>query len=304
MALSRFCKPKNEVNRSLQHRGEQHMTTMDRFLVVVIATFAGSAIPACAATPVTSCTNITASGNYELTTDLNCGSGGGIFISASNVTLKLNGHIITGSGADVNAGIGIGIGPFSGRLNHVTISGPGLIQKFTNGIQLTSTDYAQVALVTVAHNLQGLIADDVTFMTVGSNGFLANKTYGVVLTLATNCTLTQNKVSGNGTLGLNIGGLVINTGSHGATLNANTSDGNGGDGIAIFANNSRTYGNSTSGNSGAGIRVGTSFTGNEIFTNTSSVGNGTYDLQDENSACGGNTWADNVFFVPNQSCIR
>jgi hypothetical protein len=78
--------------------------------------------------------------------------------------------------------------------------------------------------------------------------------------------------------------------------------------------NSRVSSNTTNGNgtsgTGSGIQVvslvaGSS--GNEIFSNLSSVGNKTWDLEDDNAPppCGTDFWSGNSFFTKSPaSCVK
>jgi len=258
-------------------------------LVIALCVLFATAVPGRAATSITFCPFIIATpGNYELATDLACPAYG-ILINASGVSLKLNGHTITGPGNDR----GIQVFPSSGRLDHVTIQGPGLIRNFAFGISVFQTDYAQVALVTSARNGEGLVTNDCNYLTVGSSAFVGND-IGVAFQ-GSNSVFQYNDLSGNGDGILAIGA---------ATVNNNTANGNRAAGISVAGNNSRVFANVTNGNGTVGIYVTTPTSGNQIFNNTSSVGNGTFDLEDDNAKCGSTLWNNNVFFTRSQPCIR
>src|ERR1700690_1006568 len=127
-------------NKVFRRSRQSRMTILIGTLIALTA----GAVPVWAETPINTCadTDISSPGTYVLNADLSCG----INIRASNVSLKLNGHKLTGSGG------GDGIGAISASINHVGIEGPGLVQNFTDGGVLVSCDYCQVALVTFAHN--------------------------------------------------------------------------------------------------------------------------------------------------------
>jgi parallel beta-helix repeat protein len=146
---------------------------------------------------------IAAPGNYVVTANLTCRGDNGITIAGSNVSLNLNGHIITGSGS----GVGIFVSPTSGRLNHVGISGPGLIRTFSTGIEVSNTDDAQVSLVTVAGNLMGIVGASLNRFTVGSNVIARSINVGLGLQFSINTAVTGNQVVGNGR------GIVLFSGS-------------------------------------------------------------------------------------------
>lgn len=236
-----------------------------------------------------------------------------IQITASNVSLKLNGHQITntaggGSGIDVNPS-----GP--PHVSHVAIQGPGLIPGFQNGIFFLDADYSQVDFVTAANNTYGIFGFNTTSLTVGSNVLVRNGQWGLVVGNSTSGTIQNNEASGNGAAtaaGGTGGGIGLGGASNGNTVNNNTASGNGPQsgtpvvaaGIVISGNGNRVYGNTTDGNILAGIQIG-SGGGNSIFSNISSVGNGKNDLEDDNPSCGTDSWSGNVFFTSNpSSCIH
>lgn len=262
------------------------------------------AVPGWAVTITTCGFNITAPGNYIVGADLNCPTGDGIDINASQVGLNLNGHRIIGSTSSfpLSAGVNVNTAGGSVRLTQVSITGSGLVQSFFNGINITNCDYCQVDLVTASQNGDGLFAAGVNFLSVLSNVFVANLGAGMIVGHSVNGTLSQNELSGNGTDGL---ALEANGGASVANLvNNNRAVGDLYNGIYISANSSRLYGNTTNGNQKAGILVDTGSTGNQVFNN-SSAGNVGFDLQDANPSCGSDTWGGNVFFNSNpSSCVH
>lgn len=277
--------------------------------VLFAMAFAGAAVPGWADTPIAICGYvISVPGNYGVTTNLNC-PGTAITINASNVSLKLNGFIITGpSTAVATAAYGIDINPGGPvRLNHVAIAGPGLIQNFYDGILINNVDYSQVSQITAAHNFNGIQTTPtgmVNYLTIGSNNLVANQNDGIDLAPATNSTVTYNDLSGN-----SFWGLCMWNGSQN-TVNNNVASGNGADGFYFSNNYSRVFSNVTNGNTGSGIAIYpavmiplTAAVGNEIFNNTSSVGNGESDLDDQNPQ-GSNFWSNNVFFTASQPWIH
>ncbi|MGA2717315.1 MAG: right-handed parallel beta-helix repeat-containing protein [Bryobacteraceae bacterium] len=294
-------------------------------LGVILIALGGVAVPAQAAfKSITTCNPtlavssggslINAAGDYQLTGNLTQSTANTdcIQITASNVSLKLNGHQITstaggGSGIDVNPS-----GP--PQVSHVAIQGPGLIQGFQNGIFFLDANYSQVDLVTAANNTYGIYGFNTTSLTIGSNVLVRNGQWGLLLGNSTGGTIQNNEASGNGAAtaaGGFSGGIGLGGASNANTVNNNTASGNGPQSVvpAIAAgiliggagNGNRVYGNTTDGNIFAGIQVKS--TGNSIFGN-SSVGNGAYDLEDDNPACDSNLWGGNNFFTANQACIH
>jgi parallel beta-helix repeat protein len=271
------------------------------------------AIPAQAAfTDISTCSPITQPGDYQVTADLSAAGGGAdcIDITASNVSLKLNGHVITGSGV---GGFGITVSG-AGRLNHVGIEGPGLIKNFVTGIFLTNTDYSQVNRVTASRNtFDGIQGGNSTFLTLGYNIATQNGNFGILLENSTNSAVAFNELNGNGGGGpsTNLTGGLWLTGGSNNQANNNQASGNGNptggfnSGIVISSNGNRVYNNSTDGNVGAGIEVDVAAANNQIFSNLSSVGNHGSDLQDDNVNCGTNVWVDNVAFTKSPaSCVK
>ncbi|MGA2715050.1 MAG: NosD domain-containing protein [Bryobacteraceae bacterium] len=294
-------------------------------LGVSLIALAGNGVPAQAAfKSITTCNPtlavssggslINASGDYQLTSNLtqatvntDC-----ILITASNVSLKLNGYQITGPGGSFGTAAGIDVNPPSGPVNHVAIQGPGLIQDFSTGIALIYADFSQVDLVTAANNsAEGILGFNVTSLTVGSNVLVRNGEWGLLLNVSNGGTIQYNEVNGNGAVSAGSGGgIYLGGGSNANTVNNNTASGNGQQfgsvtvaaGIFVFADGNRVYGNSTDGNVLAGIQVASGATGNGIFNNTS-VGNGMNDLEDDNTGCDSNVWSGNNFFTSNQPCV-
>jgi len=290
------------------------------FVTGILIALAGTAVPALAVTSITTCGFvISAPGNYVLNANLlNC-TGDGIDVLASNVSVNLNGYIINAGSPSSFIGVNVGIPASPIRLNHVGIQGSGLIKNFVAGVNITRCDYCQVALVTSAQNANGMSADHVNYINVGSNVLVANTGAGLLLSESVNGVVAYNEISGNGSscpgsTSLPGGGtslVVCGQGlfiedSSANTVNNNTLSGNLANGLWQDHESqfSRIYSNVTDGNAGVGILIDGSG-GNGIFNNTSSRGNGTFDLQDTNFACGTNTWGSNVFFTSNPStCIH
>ena len=290
-------------------------------MTATLVVLAGTAVPAMAGfTSITTCNPtvaapagslISASGDYAVNANLTSASGDCILITVRNVSLKLNGFTITGPNG---AGVGVDVLPPSGRVDHVAIQGPGSIQGFTNGITINNADYSQVGQVAATHNLSsGIRGDSDTFLTVSSNVLDGNGVWGLLLTNLTSGTISYNEASGNGgsTSPAAAGGIRITGAAN--TVNNNVASGNGAQavsgasfnsGITISANSSRVYSNVTNGNLGPGIQVSSGSTGNLMFNNSSSIGNGTFDLEDDNATCTTDFWSSDVFITRNATCVQ
>jgi len=252
------------------------------------------AIPAMAVTTVT-CANATiaAPGVYQLKSNLACT----VSITSSGVALKLNGWTITpasGDGIDINF-------PIVGRLNHVTVQGPGLISGLNGnviGINIQNTDYSLIEQVTILGQLldNAITARTDTFLTVTSN-VTSGGLNGIGSYFCASCVFSSNDTSGNAS-----NGIFITLGSNN-TVNNNRANGNAFSGINIFTENgARIYGNITNGNAQDGILV--IGPGVQVFSNISSQANGTNDMFDTSSTCNGDYWSNNVFQTANQTCIH
>jgi parallel beta-helix repeat protein len=262
---------------------------------------AGTTVPAQAAfTSISTCPfTISTPGDYQLTADLTC-AGDGITITARGVSLKLNGHKIT---AAAGAHYGIFINP-AGRADHIGISGPGLITNsganlFSAAIHLQNADYSQVSQVAVVGaDGDGIGAYNCTFLTVGSNVVSQGGGAGVFLSNTSSSTISWNDASGI----KDNPGIFVQGGSAN-TVNNNTANGNGFFGIGVQNSpGTRVYGNVANGNAQWGIAVDS--TGVQVFSNSSAMANGVFDLNDNSATCSGNLWANNVFFTRSQTCIH
>ena len=255
-------------------------------------------------TPIDSCpVTISSPGRYELTADLTCDGISGIKIATSNVHFKLNGHKITAAQGDATYGIWVSSYPSSVVLDHITISGPGLITNdgantFLFGVALGLVDHSRVSEITVMGSRQDGINGnmcDCHFLTVRSNVAGRNQGFGIALGIVDSVNISENDVSGNG------GGIEL-VGGNGHTVHNNIANGNTSSGIFVSSNTgARVYDNATNGNGLYGIEI--FGPGIEVFRNQS-LANATYDLFDHSAGCAGNVWHDNVFFTANQSCIH
>jgi hypothetical protein len=144
--------------------------------------------------------------------------------------------------------------------------------------------------------------------------------------LATNNSVTQNSVSGNGLDGIQVARFTNNNFVRTNSVNNNgfgQPAGNGfrdGDGIANFGSFNTIENNASNGNGGSGIKVyratnsegvpvgGQSNTirSNQAFNNGSAPNSTAFDLFDTNLTppCDANVWASNTFGTKNQACIN
>jgi len=276
-----------------------------------LALLAGTAVilledvPAKAATSIITCTYaITATGSYEVDQNLSCPGEDGIDIQVSHVHLNLNGHIITGDGTHNGILVEPASGP-TGALTDIHIVGPGLVQKFGEGISLNAAlADSEVRNVTSASNGDGIVAEltgSLSGLHLTENVAVSNAGQGILLWHSTDGQLQNNDATFNGS-----DGFFLVAGS-GNDLHANRAEGNGAYGILIDggSTNNDIDGNATNGNDLYGIVVNGGSTGEDI-RNNHSTGNGVVDMLDGNTSppCDSNNWHNNTFFTSNLSCIH
>lgn len=258
-------------------------------------------------TPVTCGEVIDHPGDYFLSG--NCT--GTITIIASNVTLKLKGHTITSPSSDMGDGI------LAQNVSKVTISGPGTITDFRNGVQLTNVSNSVVEKVSAIENVFGISIDggrrnkinenkanDNAMGIRDYNGSTGNKieknqcndndVYGILSEGPDNA-FTRNECNTNANAGIVIRGSRNE-------IKKNECNNNGsiqGEGIVISDNSTdnEVEGNKTNNNVNFGIGVGFGATGNEIKENKANnngiVGIGVYGTDneiEENEANGNGTY--------------
>jgi parallel beta-helix repeat protein len=246
----------------------------------------------------------------------------GINIVASNVTLNLNGHTITGpqAGGNSSGTGGTGIAAFNAvfaptpQIQNVQIQGPGLIQDFQNGIYLQAVANSQVNDVVLVLNSFGIVTNFGTNDQFKGNVAAQNTIAGFDLRDSNDQVqlnaATANGVTENGMVGLH--GVGIEIEGNGNVVFNNSADGNLNTGIYIASgNNNQIHANTAFGNTSYGIVIqGGGGGGNDIHANTA-LGNGgspsipffTGDLADGNyPGCGTNTWSNDTFLTALQPC--
>jgi parallel beta-helix repeat protein len=270
-------------------------------------------------TPITVCgagVTISQSGHYALKADCTGIVGVAITVTANDVHLNLDGHMISGQGP------GSGIGIVVIGASRVHISG-GTVQSFQSGIELDDASASVVSGVTLTGNFAGVFAHSGSGNSIQSNtqtgGF-----YGTYLAAESGDSIQGNTVSGNargidldvGTGGTmvsgnitsaNSSGIVVERSANGNVVSGNVSDNNviltigglpfGGIGIDVFTNSNVVQSNEANGNASTGIVARFGATGNTFGSNTA-LGNAKVDLFDDNAPVGGtcpNTWMSDTF---------
>jgi parallel beta-helix repeat protein len=280
-------------------------------------------------------------GVYALGTNVGpCASGvDGIDIEASNVTLLLNGHTISGAtsvSGNCNASIGIHVlGTSSVPLSGVNVVGPGTISNFWVGFGAYYSAGSSVSLTTVkAPQCPGTYT-----LTLDGSTFTESTSFGFIIDVTSNhWTLLRNVVrepgvssegiyvlgpvegfppfgpasgSYNNVIENNVNDTIGFEGSTNNNIIGNIANDNyGGIELVVASNNNNVLANTTNGNAaGDGILVsdygtGLYSTGNNIIGNTS-LGNSPWDMEDDEAGggCASNIWEGNHFKTANQACI-
>jgi parallel beta-helix repeat protein len=282
-------------------------------LLATISIILLSASPAKAGITITQSTCpifIDQPGTYLLATDVGpCAPGSdGIDISASNVTLQLAGHTITGTATPGTCDNALGISIFSSgpMLTNVNVLGSGTINSFLLGFDAANSANSSVKFVKVNANCPDLgFAEGFEIDPPGGHWMLQGNvvrgpgatTAGIVLFDVNNNTLVLNNVNDS---------VSIADSSNNIIANNAASDNDGGIfliTVTLGANNNQVTGNTTSNNQFGGLTifegsVGNTISGNKSFNNTP------FDMEDDNPNCGSNRWQGNHFNTASQPCIH
>jgi parallel beta-helix repeat protein len=136
-------------------------------------------------------------GNVELNSDLNC-SGDGLIVGADGITIRLNGHTITGPGPD-SSKVGVSVGNQDG----VRIEGPGTIEQFQAGIYAAGTEGMVINKMTLEDNQIAVFSTGTEGLQAMQNN-LAENSIGVGSHSSNGLKLTENLISGNVLTGISL----------------------------------------------------------------------------------------------------
>lgn len=197
--------------------------------------------------------------NLRLESDLDC-PGDGLLVDADGITINLNGHTITGSGA----GIGITVRSHS----DVTIQG-GTVRDFASGIFVATSTGVVIKDNGFTQNREAVFFAGSSGNVVKSNVAWQNTLRGIMIRPTGSGVISTDNLVVENILTNNPSGVLI-FGQPGNTLVGNTVSGSsvaaidlvsvGGSGNVIKGNLLTT--------SAAGIRFGTGWTDNTILGNT------------------------------------
>jgi hypothetical protein len=256
---------------------------------------------------------IAQSGDYTLGTNVGpCAPGvDGIIIAASNVTLHLKGHTISGTAISgtCNSSSGIHVMGTSSMtpITMVRVLGTGTITNFDTGFLAENSAGSFVKFVTVTQTPPTPCSDFTLGFDIQASSSQwklegnvvrepGDNSAGIVLRIGANdCDLVRNDVNDTISVNSDNNTIVNNIGNDNAQ------------GIFVTGNNNEIHANTTDNNSTQGLWLscntsGNCAAGNNISGNTS-LGNSP-DMQDDTPACGTNKWRGNKFKTANLSCIH
>lgn len=226
-----------------------------------------SAVSAQAQHEVTTCgQTITEPGEWNLVNDLYCVGVDAITVSASDVKLNLNNHRIIGSFTQT--------GIYTREHDRIHILGPGTVASFQIGVLNSGGHDVEVYGVTVTRTSEA--------------GFVAR---GEQRLLWYSNTAEDNPV-----------GFRLQSGSS-CLLDGNLAEGNFGDGFDIAGDRNMVEYDQAYDNGRIGINIIAGAKGISIVRNRA-LANTTFDIADQNPACGSDFYRDNDFRTHNLNCIR
>lgn len=264
--------------------------------------------PAKAGTTITNGTcpvPIVQSGDYSLATDVGpCAAGAdGIDITASNVTLHLNGHTISGTATSGTCNTSNGIHVMTPLLTLalVRILGTGTITNFGTGFLAENSAGSFVKFVTVTANCpftsSGFaIAPSSSMWKLDGNVVREQANSGGIVLAGNDNDVVHNDVNDEIELIDSSNNTIVNNSAN-----------NGIFGIRLLSliggsNNNDIHANTTDNNKKNGILLQSGATGNNISGNKSF--NNLTDMEDDNASCDNNKWTGNQFNTASQSCIH
>jgi parallel beta-helix repeat protein len=250
---------------------------------------------------------IAQSGDYSLGTDVGpcMPSVDGIDIMASNVTLRLNGHTISGTATSgtCNSSNGIYVmGTSLLQLTMVHVLGSGTISNFVIGFRADNSAGSFVKFTTVTagcpfFNSGFLIQASSQWKLEGNVVRGTPSSFGILLRGTADNDLVRNDVNDS---------IVLVNSSNNTIVNNTANDGGGLGGIAVGVfgggNNNEIHANTTNNNTSNGLHL-VAGSGNNVTGNTS-LNNLADDMRDDNPNCDGNKWEGNKFNTSNQPCIH
>ncbi len=173
--------------------------------------------------------------------------GNGLIIGADNITVELNGNVV--KGADAPGSVGIQI---SDRIG-VTVKGPGVVERFEGGIDITGGGQNTVKDVTVANNK---LLSCLPVIPPGPRGIQIRNS-------------ANNRIKGNAVVNNCRGIVVVGPDSQGNSVRENSSTLNFFFGILVRngPHNNEIKSNTLTGNTGPGVSLAQNVSENEVAEN-------------------------------------
>lgn len=216
--------------------------------------------------------------SIKLRADLACGVGNGLVVTRSNVTIRLNGHALTGGGGGFP--IDQGISNTNDRLHSIKIVGPGRILNFADSEISLRGKRMTVKDVVVGQGTNGVVIIGSRARVTGVTSFQNLYGFGI--------TGTRNVISDVQALQSSTAGFVIG-GSRDALRHALASS--DGAGIDVTAKSSSVSDSVAVKNSNDGVDV--SGTG-DVLTRVVATSNGGRGINAPTATGSGNTAFSNV----------
>lgn len=198
--------------------------------------------------------------------------GDGLVLAAAGITLDLNGFTIDGDNPTASSGQGAGVRVWPG-VNGTTLTGPGLVQEFSEGVVLDSNSGGAVTDVAFDRNTRGIALANASYALLQGNSVSSSWLDGI-------------RVDGPGThhavvranrLTDNVYGLTVSNGAHENLLVSSTITGSRFWGMALFAGaRDNTAEHNQALLNGEGFHVGADATGTQLVNNVANrnTGNG------------------------------
>jgi parallel beta-helix repeat protein len=288
-------------------RGDARIRRLRLMLVALVISLMGSAAPALAA-DISACgTTISKPGFYRLTQDLSAASGDCIDVSAPHTVLFLNGKKITGSGS----GIGVHL---LARANHSFIEGGnGAVSGFAVGIE-DDAAFLRADNFSADRNASGgVLLSGASNSTVSNFEASHNGSYGVRLIRSNNSVVESAMATGNGAYGFWLDGAkgvrVDNFDvEQNATAGLYIGCAQNGPGSACArggkaGSSNVIYNGFADGNGPYGIAID-SGSAHNMVTSVESMNNKTADMLDAAANCGSDSWFGNAFSSASAACIN
>lgn len=221
----------------------------------------------------------------DVTTPFGC-----FLIDASDVSLDLGGHTITGHDRTFATGIDILPWATNARVANGTLTG------FSAGV-LAQASGAHIEDVTVGDSFVGINVSPTNHLLSGIV-LSGDRAVGDDLGIA-QLGVVGGRVAGNTASGNTSWGILVLPKTTGTQFVGNTATGNGFQGIAVEvrATSNLLVGNTATGNPKGGIVMVRGATHNRIASNTATgdVAPRFADLEDFNPGCDSNQWVANIF---------